>query len=658
MDNSRYLKVFIEEANEYLQTLNHYLLDLERLKEDFKEADKLFRAVHSLKGMASIIGYDEIVRLTHKLENVFNALRNQELKINSELVDDLLEVVDLLEQIIKQINRKNGKMHTGFNSRINKVISKLDNITDLSTNEKLFNSIQTGERSLQLTLDSTISLNMKEELDQGKNCLLIKVILNSDIQLISARAFTIINRLKDYGDIIKITPKLEIIEQGKLQTPNFTLILSTIEAKQKLKSKITAEVEVIKVIINEISLNQLNIDSYESKANDYSKDVDFNWDPTVKVGIDQLDDLMNLVGELMINKSQVVNLDRENKFRKRKEVWEDIDKSINLLHGDIMELRMISLTKIIDRFPRMVRDLSKKMDKQVKLEVKGEDIEIDRVIIEELGDPLVHLLRNCIDHGIEKPQERIANKKQKVGTVKITASQHGNEVKIVVSDDGSGIDDKVIKRKAIEKGIINSAEAEEMMKDEIIDLIFVSGFSTSEEVTSISGRGVGMDVVNSKIVSLGGQIRVDSIKGEGTKFIIELPITSSIIQALIVRVDVEKYVLPLNHIDEVHNVAVKDIKERQGKSSFVLREEKIELTYLHHRLALTKPIYNPDDEVPIIIISIGEKKEGLVVDELISQQKIVVKPLNGLLSNISSISGATILGNGQIALILNMLNIA
>ncbi|NMB27909.1 MAG: chemotaxis protein CheA, partial [Tissierellia bacterium] len=373
---------------------------------------------------------------------------------------------------------------------------------------------------------------------------------------------------------------------------------------------------------------------------------------TVRVDIDRLDNLMNLVSELIIIKTRMDDLSGTSSKENMTEAIEYLERITTNLHDAVMKVRMVPVERVFNRFPRMVRDLSKELNKEINLEMSGEDTEVDRTVIDEIGDPLIHIIRNSIDHGIETPEERVKYGKSKEGTVELKAYADGNNVVIEVVDDGRGINVNEIKKKAIEKEIINRQEIELLSEEEVFTLLFTPGFSTSEEVSDVSGRGVGLDVVKSKIEAINGSIEMDSEVNKGTRFIIRIPLTLAIIQALLVKLGDETYAIPLSSITEITSITKNDVRNIQGQEIFLYRGKTIPIVKLNELMEIEST--NILDEHVIVVVRKGEKQAGLLVDELIGQQEIVIKPLGKYLSNIKYLSGATILGNGSISLILDV----
>ena len=375
---------------------------------------------------------------------------------------------------------------------------------------------------------------------------------------------------------------------------------------------------------------------------------------SVRVDIDKLDTLLNLVGELVINKVRLEQIGITHRLTELTETLEQMDRVTTDLQTVVMKVRMVPVGQVFNRFPRMVRDITKELNKEINLTIQGEETELDRTVIDEIGDPLMHLLRNSLDHGVEMPDEREAKGKPRTGEVGLIARHEGNNVVIMVTDDGKGIDADVIRRKAVEKGMVSQDEADSLSDQDAVRLIFLPGFSTAEKITDISGRGVGMDVVRSKIESLGGHVDVETKIDEGSVFKIKLPLTLAIIQALLVKVAKEMYAIPLGSIDSTINITQEDIKTVQNKEVIVLRGQIIPIIRLGNVLNVPRDGDAEDDDIFVVVVHIGERKAGIVVDHLIGQQEIVIKTLGKLLTGLKVISGATVLGDGRVALILDV----
>lgn len=374
---------------------------------------------------------------------------------------------------------------------------------------------------------------------------------------------------------------------------------------------------------------------------------------TVRVKFEQLDNIMNLVGELVINKIALLQLISDNRNGELKRIAENIDRLTSDLHDLVMQVRMVPVSQIFDRFPRLVRDLSIKRNKLIDLVMEGRDIEIDRTVLDEIGEPLIHLLRNSIDHGIEMPEERKKANKNPVGKIRLSAQRSGEHVIIEVEDDGAGIDPEKVKEVAIKRGFISKEEAEKMSRNELVSLIFLPGFSTSKEVTETSGRGVGMDVVKTKIAALGGTVQFETRVGKGTKITLKVPLTLAIIKAILVRDSGQTFTIPTSQVSEIIRAKKSDIKLLGKTDAIVVRGKVIPVVHLHNLLGYEGP---NEDEFELLITHLGDEKTklGLIVDSVISQQDILVKPLSETLKGIKGISGATILGDGQVVLVLDV----
>jgi two-component system chemotaxis sensor kinase CheA len=380
--------------------------------------------------------------------------------------------------------------------------------------------------------------------------------------------------------------------------------------------------------------------------------------PTVRVDIRKLDTLMNLIAELVINRSQIEQLSSELNNQRLEETVEHLNRLTIDLRDQVLKTRMVSIDQVFSRFPRLVRDLSKGTNKEVELRLSGVDTELDRTVIDEIGDPLVHIIRNCVDHGIEKPEEREAAGKPRTGVVSLDAYQTGNSVIITVADDGKGMNPEKIAESALEKGFLTKDAISDLSDQDKINLIFLPGFSTAKEVSDVSGRGVGMDAVKNKITSLGGVINISTEPGQGTKFIIQLPLTLAIIQTLMIQLGEEVYAIPTSFVDQTISVNSKDIKILRHQEVTLLRGEVIPLLRLQDYLGIQNAKNSNLDELDVVVFKTGEKRVGCVVDSLLRQQDVVIKSLGSFLGEIPGIAGATILGDGRVALILDLRDVA
>ena len=683
MDLSQYLEIFIDETNEHLQNLNEQLLILEKEPENENTINEIFRAAHSLKGMAGTMGYKRMQRLTHDTENVFSEIRNGKMKVTDGLIDTLFRCLDSLEGYLENIQNSADE-----GTEENEDIIKL--LNDFITNEGKEGSAQSVTKDQESKADNQEVATGKEKykelniLDFERNAIEeaakndikaygITVYVQESCLLKAARAFLVFKALEALGEIIKSSPEVQDIEDEKFDF-DFSVIFLSDNSVETIKNAILDVSEIKEAYIGEIALNQIekqeNIVVQET-TEEVKKETK-TAEPavtkqtaqkapakavgrSVRVDIEKLDVLMNLVSELIIAKNGLVSASAQEGSSMNvgfNEQIEYLERITTNLHESVMKVRMMPIESVVNKFPRMIRDLCKKLDKKMELIMSGEDTELDRTVIDEIGDPLMHLLRNSADHGLESNEERIRLGKPEVGTIRLDAYQDGNNVVIEVGDDGRGIDTEKVKNSALKKGTITPEQAENMTDKEIIDLLFRPAFSTAEKVSDVSGRGVGLDVVKTKIENLGGDIEVSTKKGEGSVFSIRLPLTLAIIQALMVELRDEKYAIPLNSIEMIEDVNASDIKYVQTKEVINIRGTVIPLIRLDQ--VLNCPEKETEDEsLLVVIVKKGDKQVGLVVDQLIGQQEIVIKPLGKYININKIISGATILGDGEVALILD-----
>ncbi len=691
MDVSQYLEIFIEETKEHLQSLNEHLLILEREPENEGTINEIFRAAHSLKGMAGTMGYKRMQRLTHDCENVFSEIRNGKMKVSSELVDVLFKGLDALEAYLGNIqtdategeddnediiNALNNILNAGLGNA--QVVKKAEVSiaseavsSDASKDKKHFQHIKIEEHEKKAIVKAGMI---------GFNVIGLTIYIQEYCVLKGARAFMVNRTLEEFGEIIKLNPSAQDLEDEKYDF-DYSAFIITKETPEKLVKVASNVSEVKEVVADYIRLTEDDIKSYtatlkqdeaeaaqpKAVAKDTNSLKSGNTQAgkqgskpvanrSVRVDIDKLDVLMNLVSELIIAKNGLISMSSateveiDNSFHEQIEYLERVTTN---LHESVMKTRMVPIESVVNRFPRMIRDLSKSLNKEMELFMTGEETELDRTVIDEIGDPLMHLLRNAADHGLESNEERKKIGKNPVGSIYLDAYQDGNNVVIEVRDDGNGINTEKIKQKALEKGNITEEQAQRMTDKDFIDILFQPSFSTADKVTDVSGRGVGLDVVKTKIEALGGEIEAKTKLGEGSNFIIRLPLTLAIVQALMVIIGDEKYALPLGSIQTVENIPNKEIKTIQGKEVINLRGTVVPVVRLGNILKC-KQSDTEKDELTIVIVKKGDRLAGMVVDELLGQQEIVIKSIGKYIKNHKIISGATILGNGEVALILDV----
>ena len=697
MDVSQYLEIFIDETKEHLQNLNDLLLVLEKEPEDKATINEIFRAAHSLKGMAGTMGYKRMQNLTHNMENVFSEIRNDKMKVTASLVDTLFQCLDALESYLNNIQESSDE-GTEDNEAIIKLLNEFlateGNMPEESQPAKesqapAQQAAQTADNSgsgdlakyknIQLADFEQHAIN--EAKKKGMKAYGFTVYLDPNCILKAARAFLVFKGIEEVGEVIKSEPSTQDIEDEKFEfdfsffvvsTESLDKILSVIKNVSEVKDAVGGELEEVKVgePVQAVSTTTpAETGTPEKETQTPAKKEEKKAAPaktgkavanrSVRVDIDKLDTLMNLVSELIIAKNGLVSINNssgENTVSGRQNFNEQIEyleRVTTSLHESVMNVRMVPIETVVNRFPRMIRDLSKKLDKKMELYMTGEETELDRTVIDEIGDPLMHLLRNSADHGLEHADVRAQRGKPEVGTIFLNAYQDGNNVVIEVGDDGNGIDVEKVRNKAIEKGTITSEQAEAMTDKDIIDLLFRPSFSTSEKITDVSGRGVGLDVVKSKIEALGGDVEVKTKLGEGSTFIVRLPLTLAIIQALMVKLGDEQYAISLGSIETLEDITKDDIKFVNSKEVIHLRDKVIPIIRLG-KLLDVESSSEDNENMTVVIVRKGDKRAGIVVDSLIGQMEIVIKSLGSYINVNKMISGATILGDGDIALIIDV----
>ncbi|GAX90544.1 chemotaxis protein CheA [Effusibacillus lacus] len=681
MDMNQYLEMFIEESKEHLQAINDNLLSLEQSPQDLEIINLIFRSAHTLKGMAATMGFEKMAHLTHEMENGLDLMRNNKLPVTEQVMDVLFRCVDILESQLADIIEKG----TDSTIEIEDTLKKLTSVIEGKPTAEPSSPVQSDSVRAVCSFNSYEQTVIKESAANGKNVFLIRVVLDQSCVLRAARSYMVFNALENLGEIIKSEPSVEDIEEEKFDF-EFKMVLVTDSDEETVKQAVlqVSEVSLAEVItidpakleteqamaeaaaaaatilpmnpVNPTAANSSEKDKPQAAGNG-KQQVDakkLSAGKSVRVDIERLDILMNLFSELVIDKTRLEQIARDSNNPELVETVEHMSRVSTDLQNIVMTIRMVPVETVFNRFPRMVRDLAKELNKKIDFEILGAETELDRTVIDEIGDPLVHILRNALDHGLETPEERIKAGKNDTGRLQLVAYHSGNHVFIEISEDGRGIDRNKILKKAIERGLVDSARAESYTNEQVFDLLFRSGFSTAEKISDVSGRGVGLDVVKSKIESLGGRVVVNSVLGEGTKFIIQLPLTLSIIQAMLVQISDEKYAIPLTSIIETANLKRNEIKSVHGQMVMDFRGRVVPLVYLDQVFSIPRSVPKDDEEENVVIVRKGDKLAALVVDSFIGQQEVVLKSLGKYLSGgIFGISGSTILGDGQVALILD-----
>ncbi len=686
MDVSQYLEIFLDETKEHLQNLNTQILNLESDPENMDTVNEIFRAAHSLKGMAGTMGYKRMQNLTHDMENVFSEVRNGNIVVKPEMIDVLFQCLDALEEYNNNI-QASADEGTNENEPLIKQLNDImkgNTATDAAPAAKEETKEATASTSsdakwYDITLDDSQLSVMQEAKKQGKKVLGLNVWVQESCILKAARAFLVFKAVEEKGEIIVSEPSAQDVEDEKFDRDFTLIVISDADLDTVVKAAESVS-EIEKVIAAEIELDNLKVEKRsgavrEETTTEVSKVAAVKEENksttaakaankpatnkpvvnrTVRVDIEKLDVLMNLVSELIIAKNSLVSASNQEQadsagFNEQIEYLESVTTN---LHESVMKVRMVPIESVVNKFPRMIRDLSKSLGKKMELYMTGEETELDRTVVDEIGDPLMHLLRNSADHGLESAEVRAKRGKPPVGSIYLDAYQDGNNVIIEVRDDGNGIDVEAVKNKAIERGTITPEQAANMTDKEIIDLLFLPSFSTAKKVTDVSGRGVGLDVVKSKIESLSGEVEVKTQLGVGSTWTIRLPLTLAIIQALMVVVGNEKYAISLGSIQTIESIPASDIKLVQNKEVIHLRGTVIPLVRLSEVIDV-ESTRDENEDLTVVIVKKGDKQAGLVIDELLGQQEIVIKSLGKYIKQCKFISGATILGDGEVALIID-----
>ena len=695
MDVSQYLEIFIDESNEHLQNLNTQILNLESDPGNMDTVNEIFRAAHSLKGMAGTMGYKRMQNLTHDMENVFSEVRNGNITVQPSMVDVLFQCLDALDEYVTNIKESadegsNDNQH--IIDQLNAILSGKGGEGEApkkSAGKKEAKKTEVaqdnaGKKWLDIVLDNAQLDVIEEAQKQEKNVFGLTICVQDSCVLKAARAFLVFKAIEEKGEIIVSNPPAQDIEDEKFDKDFSLIVVTDNTLDDVIKAGLNVS-EIESVIGDVIDLTKMQRQSMgtttaaavaepsapakveEKKpvaapaakaAAPAAEKKPVAGKPvvnrTVRVDIEKLDSLMNLVSELIIAKNSLVSMSthEDSQSANFNEQIEYLESVTTNLHESVMKVRMVPIESVVSKFPRMVRDLSKKLDKKMELYMTGEETELDRTVVDEIGDPLMHLIRNSADHGLESAEVRAQRGKPATGSIFLDAYQDGNNVVIEVRDDGNGIDVDKVRQKAIDRGSITPEQGANMSDKEIIDLLFLPSFSTAKEVTDVSGRGVGLDVVKSKIEALSGEVEVKSKLGVGSTWTIRLPLTLAIIQALMVIVGGEKYAISLGSIQTIEDIDPSEIKLVQNKEVIHLRGSVIPLIRLNEVVGI-ESTKSPDENMQVVIAKKGDKLAGLVIDELIGQQEIVIKSLGKYIKQCKFISGATILGDGEIALILD-----
>lgn len=682
MDMSQYLGVFIDEAREHLQNLNDKLLVLEEKNGDPELINSIFRSAHTLKGSSGQMGFGNMMELTHMMENVFDALRHEKIEVSAAMIDVLFETLELLEAMVDSIEQGGGDQKDA-----GEVMEKLRALA--GGPEKIHPDQTSGtENALAATVEKTDSSSqnqptgdydfnsyendmIKQALTLDMNVFQVIVTLNQNCVLKAARALMVSNALENMGTIMKSVPPTEEIEKEAFDR-QFTYILVTDQGKEEVYDAVMRISEIDRADLSQIGAvdSEKNSNDRNEQKTDRHKQENGHTPSgqghqavakTIRVNLDRLDHLLNLFEEMIIDRSRLEKISSSLKNLELKDSVDTLKRISDQLQETILNLRMEPVEQVFNRFPRMVRSLSKELNKKVKLVISGAETELDRTVIDEIGDPLMHMIRNSMDHGIEHPDVREKKGKSPEGILSLKAYHSGSHVIIEIEDDGAGINREKVLSKAVEKGLVPKESAALLSDKDVYHLLFESGFSTADKISDISGRGVGLDVVESKIHSLSGTVLIDSSPDKGTKFTVKLPLTLSIINAMLIQTGQEIYAIPITSIVEtalIRQLKIQSVNSRQVMS---YQNRIVPLVSLKDYLDIpeakeTSSIQKKSGEVhsgSIVLVRSGDRLAGVVTEKLLGYQDIVIKPLGRYLKSVKGFSGATILGDGKVALILD-----
>ena len=663
MGVEQYRALFATESEEHLQIISNAVLNLEKDPHNAEILNEIFRSAHTLKGMSATMGFESLTKLTHKMEDVLDVFRSQRVSVTTDVVDILFQCLDMLQMLLDEVKTQEDH-HLDISALLVQLNSVIPSASAAPKPESAHEKKDIGLTGTEKQILNAVSAGQDQKIYS------VGITLAGDCQLKSVRVFMIFNKLGEFGEIIKSIPSVEDLELNRFDRL-FTVLFLTKTPKKKIEEVMRKMLEVDRVEVNLIK--DLNLLPEEKEMNapaadaaktaparDLIQQMGFKKIQSVRVSTQRLDKLMNFVGELVISKIRLMQIAQIHQLQSLYEVLTNIDRLTSDLQDEVMQARLIPMSQVFDRFPRMVRDLAHNEQKQVNFELSGGEIELDRTVLDEIADPLVHLLRNSIDHGIELPEARRSAGKNSTGTVRLSARRERTYVLIEVSDDGKGIDPNSLRVIAVQKGFMTEEEVTKLNDRDILNLIMLPGFSSAETITDTSGRGVGMDVVKMKIESLGGTLSFDSEVGKGSRFQLKLPLTVAIIRAMLVQVHGETYATPIANIAETVKLSEKRIKRIEKMEVINLRDEVLPLLRMEKVLGNSKLISpvetekNEEKEISIVVVESSGKKAGLVVDEVLGQQEVVIKSMGALLKGIKGFSGATILGDGRVALILDV----
>lgn len=691
MEMSEYKEIFKVESEEHLQQLNESLLGLEQNPNEMEYINNMFRSAHTLKGMAATMGFNTIAELTHEMENIMDMIRKSQISLTEKIIEIQFECLDTLEMLVENIDNPDSVDVSTLQSKLHNVIASPTHapaamakptptaaVIELPSSPQVKDKVPVSATNVIGTAAHTEVIKQEIELtpeelaeiqhikESGQEVFFIKVFLDQSCVLKAARSSMVLMALEKVGKVIKTKPSQKELEEEKFDF-SFVVVAATSEGMVSIQQKVENISEVTKAEISLLFSRDETIDNNPAEHSDekildaankntiqQKKNESVKTGQSIRVNIERLDNLMNLVGELIINKIRLNQLATGIKSKDLEEALGTLDRLTNEIQTEVMESRMVPIDQIFSRFPRMIRDLAKSEGKQINLVIEGKEIELDRTVLDEIGDPLVHLLRNAVDHGLESPDDRARAGKSPEGLVRLAASRQRNTVLIEVQDDGKGMDPGKLREAVVRKNLMSKEEAAKLSDEEAVNLIFLPGFSTNTVITDVSGRGVGMDVVKTKIESLGGNVSVRSVIGEGSTVTLQLPLTIAIIQSLMIKTAGETYAIPLNNVVRDVGIKAKDIKTIEGQEVILLRGEVLPLLRLDSLLDCHVEENNKENLIVVVVEKMGNHF-GFVVDELLGQQEVIIKSLDSkMLRSVKGFAGATILGDGTVCLILDI----
>ncbi len=645
----------MQEAEELLSLLDEDIVKLEEEKGNTSLLQEIFRASHTLKGSSATLGHVRMAEMAHAMENLLDGVRKGSLPVTSRLVDALLSSLDILKALVQElVTRVQSEVD------ISSVVNKLK---EISSREEAHaeNSVQLSDEA-EITLTAESKDTFSQALSQGLKGYRIKVSLNQQTPWAAVRCFQLLNALAQLGEVIVSAPSLKDIQEEKA---GFTLqaIFAGLAEELQISETLKTVDDVEDIGIQSVAAEDVApVEKQRSALAGDGNNTAVKTNQTIRVNVSRLDTLMEQIGELVVNRNRINQLSKmlEDKYKGDDLVCDlgkmstQVGKIVNELQQDIMKIRMLPIEVVFNGFPRMVRDLARSVNKKIEFVIEGQETEIDRSVTEHIRDPLVHILRNAVDHGVEMPEQRKAAGKKEKAMVKLAAYHEENQLVVVIEDDGKGLDTAVIKESAVKKGLI-SAETARMLNDEqASELIFLSGLSTAKNTTEISGRGVGMDVVKTNIESLNGTITIDSVPGKGTRFTIKLPLTLAIVPSLLVSVSHTLCAIPLSHIVETAALSPEMIQTVKNREVTFIRGSVLPLIRLASYFGWSTAGRNNSQHINVVVVKTGNVRVGLVVDALIEQQEIVIKPLSAFIESVKGIAGASVLGDGQVALVIDI----